>query len=155
VPCGSQATAPQSGGFPADAVLPWAGCAPWAYAGEYFRFPFYPFDWEKTQITKSSPRYRMVSLLAFRRNPVLFLIWGVVLFPEIPGGRQSIRVSWTEIIQSKQGKRSPNPPIFFETRESRGKIPRDSPAEAPVPVQAFFAVEREKEVRWQPKSNPG
>jgi len=38
----------EAGMIPADAVLPWAGCPPWACADEYFRFPLYPLDWEKS-----------------------------------------------------------------------------------------------------------
>jgi hypothetical protein len=49
VPCGSRASAPEPRIFPAEAVPPRAGCPPGPVRGSRF-LPFYPLDWEKTQI---------------------------------------------------------------------------------------------------------
>jgi len=42
----------ESGMIPADAILPWAGCTPWARADEYFQFSLYRLDWDKSHFFK-------------------------------------------------------------------------------------------------------
>jgi hypothetical protein len=53
--------------IPADAVLPWAGCAPWACADEYFRFSSYLLDGEKSLFKETLEGKKIRGLKVTRR----------------------------------------------------------------------------------------